>query len=54
VCNEGAGGRAWGCGVCVCVCVCRYVEPRVGQRVRLCSLLVRHMRHKGVIDKSLA
>jgi len=25
----------------------KYMEPRVGQRVRLCALLIRHVRQKG-------
>merc|ERR1712166_1067704 len=31
----------------------KYIEPRVGQRVRLSALQIRHVRQKGVIDKSL-
>jgi len=31
----------------------KYIEPRVGQRVRLSGLQIRHVRQKGVLDKSL-
>ena len=31
----------------------KYIEPRVGQRVRLCALQIRHVRQKGIIDVSL-
>ena len=31
----------------------KYTEPRVGQRVRLCALLIRHVRQRGVMDVSL-